>query len=208
MRHRTNSVGLPIGNITSQMMCLIVTTYILMKIVEYGLKFVHYTDDNSGITHDTVSFMKFMRWLKNEVRRDCHLEIHPDKFYLQYYKKTINLLGLKIKYGTLLLPGDRMVHNFKWKITVAIKKAELYPNYMYLTKEHFAGVICSYLGLLKHTASYNLRKAQIERLEHSKWNEILDFDTDNYLKVSVNQIFITIIYLRNNNHKSIYNIFC
>lgn len=194
LRHRTNNVGLPIGNITSQMLCLIVTAYILFKLEEYGLKDVLYTDDDSGITHDTASFMKFMDWLKNEIRRDCHLEIHPDKFHLQYYKKTLNLLGLKIKYGTLLLPGDRMVHNFKWKITVAIQKAEIYPNYIYLTKEHFACVLCSYLGLLKHTASYNLRKEQMERLRHSKWNAILDLDTDNYLKVSVKPAYTKLAY--------------
>jgi len=185
LKDKTNNVGVPIGNITSQMLCLIVTACILWKLHEYGLKFVHYTDDNHGLTKDVCSFMKFMKWLKKEVWEECHLIIHPDKFYLQYYKKTISLLGFKIKYGCLLLPGDRVVHNFKWKITCAIRKAAEHKNYMYRTKESFVGVLCSYLGLLKHTASYNLRKSQITRLAESKWGKILDFDTENYYKVAI-----------------------
>lgn len=194
-------VGLPIGNITSQMMSLVVTTFMLMMLKEYGLKNVHYTDDNCGITLDVESFMKFLTWLRNESVKRWHLEIHPNKFYLQYYKKTVNLLGVKIKYGTLMLPGDRMVHNFKWKITIAISKAEAYPNYIYFTKEHFAGVLCSYLGLLKHTASYNLRKEQVARLQHSKWDAVLDFDTENYLKVSVKPTYTALAYAVRQNKK-------
>lgn len=200
-RHKTNNVGLPIGNITSQMLCLIVTTFILMMLEEYGLKFVHYTDDNCGIIRDVESFMKFMRWLKNEVWQRWHLQIHPFKFYLQYYKKTINLLGYKIKYGFLLLPGDRLVHNFKWKIECAIRKAETYPNYIYFTKEHFAGVLCSYLGSLKHTASYNLRKEQMTLIAASRWGKVLDIDTENYYKVAVKPYYTSLAYAVRQNKK-------
>lgn len=193
--------GMPIGNVTSQMFCLIVTTFILLILERFGILSVLYTDDDCGVVCDKENFMRFYSYLKMEVRSSCHLEIHPKKFYLQYYKKTVNLLGFKIKYGRLLLPGDRMVHNFIWKITCAIRKSEEYENYIYKAKEGFVSVMCSYLGLLKHTASYNLRKQQMERLMASKWNIVLEFDTENYYKVRIRDKYTLKSYYKLRNKK-------
>lgn len=195
------TVGLPLGNTTSQMMCLVATTLILRILEKFNIRNVLYTDDDCGVVTDTANFMKIMAYLKKEVLERYRLEIHPDKFYLQYYKKTVSLLGFKIKYGRLLLPGNRLVHGFKWKIDCAIRKAERYPNYIYKAKEGFVGAMCSYLGLLCHTASYNLRKHQMELLMASGWGRVLDVDTDNYSKVWIREKYTVRAYYKALNKK-------
>ena len=201
---KTNNVGLPIGNITSQMLSLIVTTFILRMLVDFGLKFAHYTDDNCGVTRDKESFLKFMRWLANELQQRYGLTIHPHKFHLQYYKKPVNFLGYKIMYGSYLAPGNRLAHNFKWKIECYIRKAELYTDFIYWRKEQFSCTLCSYLGLLKHTASYNLRREQIQKVIDSRWSIVFDFDTENYYKVSIKKDYTEMAYrLRKNKQRKL-----
>ncbi len=181
-------VGVPLGNWPSQMYCLIVSTLVLSIINSYARTDEIpelYTDDIFGCTADPESWLKFLRYLERKLKEEYCLDLHPNKRWLQYYKKTINVLGYKVKYGTLLLPGDRLVHNFKWYVERSVRKANIYPNYIFYTKEHFAGALCSYLGLLKHTASYNLRRRQMDIVSNSPWGDILDIDTDDYLKVSI-----------------------
>ena len=74
--HRNDGVGIPIGNVTSQMMCNFVTTAILFFLAKFGIRFVHYTDDNAGAVADKADFLKTMKLLKAFVAEDLHLQIH------------------------------------------------------------------------------------------------------------------------------------
>lgn len=196
--HRCDGVGIPIGNVTSQMMCNFVTTAILFFLAKFGIRFAHYTDDNGGAVPDKEDFLKTMRLLKAFVAEDLHLQIHPFKFYLQHYTKGIEMLGFKIK-KSRLLPSDRIFHNFDWKITRAIRRAEDNEDYVYRNKESFMQTLNSYLGTLKWCNSYRLRKMEVERVSNSKWNAVFDFDTDNYLKVTIKPRFnIVNYYIRAN----------
>jgi len=195
------TVGFPLGNTTSQMICLVATTLILRIIDKFNIPSVLYTDDDCGVVTDTANFMKVMAYLKKEIKERYRLEIHPDKFYLQYYKKTVNFLGFKVKYGRLLLPGNRLVNGFKWRVACAIRKAELRPNYIFKAKESFVGAMCSYLGLLCHTASYNLRKQQMELLMTSRWGKVLDVDRENYSKVWIREEYTVKAYYKTLNRK-------
>ena len=53
--------------------------------------------------------------------------------------------------------------------------------------------------MLKWCNSYRLRKMEVERVSNSKWNAVFDFDTDNYLKVTIKPRFnIVNYYIRAN----------
>ena len=198
--HREDGVGIPIGNVTSQMMCNFVTTAFLFFLAKFGIRFAHYTDDNGGAVPDKRDFLKTMKLLKAFVAEDLHLQVHPFKFYLQHYTKGIEMLGFKIK-GSRILPSDRIFHNLDWKITRAIRRAEENENYVYRNKETFMQTLNSYLGTLKWCNSYRIRKMEIERVSHSRWNAVYDFDTENYLKVSVKPRFNLINYYIRQNRK-------
>ncbi len=191
-------VGIPIGNVASQMMCNFVTTAILFFLAKFGIRFAHYTDDNGGAVPDKRDFLKTMRLLKVFVAEDLHLQIHPFKFYLQHYTKGIEMLGFKIK-KSRILPSDRIFHNFDWKITRAIRYAEEDEGYVYRNKESFLQTMNSYLGILKWCNSFRLRKMETERVINSRWSAVYDFDTDNYLKVTIKPRFnIVNYYIRAN----------
>lgn len=176
--------GIPIGNVTSQALVLLVTTNFLFFMDSIVDAFSHYTDDNGGVTTDKERFLARKAVIAEFVERECHFTLHPDKFYFQHYSKGIELLGYRLKYG-LLLPSKRLIHNFNWKITVAIRKSKGNRRYMMATKDKFMSVINSYCGLLKHTASYNYRKRQLSRLKESPWSEVFDFDEEQWLKVTI-----------------------
>lgn len=178
--------GIPIGNVTSQALVLLATTPFLyfMSCIVFG--FSHYTDDNAGVITDKEGFLAKRPIIAEFVKREFHFTLHPDKFYFQHYSKGIEFLGYRLKYG-LILPSKRVMHNFAWKINVAIQKAEGNCRYMLATKDGFMSVVNSYCGLLKHTASYNYRKRQLTRLKESPWAEVFDFDEEQWLKVTIKQ---------------------
>lgn len=176
--------GIPIGNVTSQEFVLFATTLFLrfMDCIVFG--FSHYTDDNGGVTTDREGFLAKRPIIADFVERDSHFTLHPDKFYFQHYSKGMEMLGYRLKYG-LILPSKRLMHNFAWKIDVAVRRADGNRRYMLANKDRFMSVVNSCCGLLKHTASYNYRKRQLQRLMDSPWAEVFDFDETNWLKVTI-----------------------
>lgn len=181
--HKTDRIGLPIGNVTSQNMANFGTTPYLRRMEKVADKFVHYTDDNKGIVRDKKRFLKSL----NQIKKDCweqdHLIIHPKKFDIQHYSKGTRIGAYKIRFDRIL-PNDRIAHNFKYKITKAIESAERDEKYIYKHKEDFMATINSYLGILKHCNSYRLKKEYIEKLKHSRWNIVFKFAPD-YHKVTI-----------------------
>ena len=178
--------GIPIGNVTSQEFVLFATTPFLRFIACIVYDFAHYTDDNGGVTTDKEGFLAKRPIIADFAERDSHFTLHPDKFYFQHYSKGMEMLGYRLKYG-LILPSKRLMHNFAWKITIAIREAEEDRRFMLATKDKFMSVVNSCCGLLKHTASYNYRKRQLTRLKESPWSEVFDFDEEQWLKVTIKE---------------------
>ncbi len=176
--------GIPIGNVTSQAFVLIITTPFLRLVASIVYAFSHYTDDNCGVTTDKEGFLAKRHILAEYVKSENHFQLHPEKFYFQHYSKGVEFLGYRLKYG-LILPSKRLMHNFRWKITCAIRNAENDRKYMFATKDRFLSVVNSCCGLLKHTASFNFRKRELSRLKESPWAEVFTFDEENWLKVNI-----------------------
>ncbi len=176
--------GIPIGNVTSQMLANFATTPFLRYVASIVDGFAHYTDDNCGVVTDNERFLALRKAIADFAERDSRFTLHPDKFYFQHASKGIEFLGYRIYYGRIL-PSRRLVHNFKWKITIAIKRAEGSHHNMLANKECFMSVVNSCCGLLKHTASYDYRKRQLTRLKDSPWSEVFDFDEEQWLKATI-----------------------
>lgn len=183
-RGKATFFGIPIGNVTSQTLILFATTPFLIFIAVIVYAYSHYTDDNCGVVTDRDGFLAKRAIIADFAEKDSHFIVHPDKFYFQHYSKGVEFLGYRLCYGRLL-PSKRLMHNFSWKITVAIRKAEENKLWMLRNKEHMMSVINSYCGLLKHTASFNFRKRELSRLQTSEWSMVFDFDETNWLKVGI-----------------------
>lgn len=177
MRGKVTSTGVAIGNVTSQMAAMFIVDGYLRLLEAMGYKFVHYTDDTCIIVKDRERWAYHLQILERYTADRLHLTLHPDKRYMQHHSKGVEFLGYKMRFNRLL-PSDRIVHNYRWKVDCAIRRAELDPDYMMREGEHFMQVVNSYNGLLSWCNAWRLRHDVAETLKASPWSTVFDFHDD------------------------------
>lgn len=163
--------GLPIGNLTSQ---LFGNVYLndfdhfvkkQLKIKYYG----RYVDDFILIHPDKEYLKMCISIIRSYLKENLHLELHPNKIYLQHYSKGVKYLGTVIKPHRIYI-ANRTKGNFHKAIEEQNKIARDHKP----TKEEqqaFQSSINSYLGIMKHYKSYKLRKAMLfKNLSAWWWN--------------------------------------
>ena len=177
--------GVPIGNVTSQTLSNFVTTGYLRLIEEAGFDFAFYTDDTGMFCHreDKDRLLSYLPIFEDYLKRECGLKMHPNKRYIQDTRKGFNAFGFRIK-GRNITPSKRLVYNFKRLVGYLLLLAEEDVRNLYLYREQAQARLNSYLGLLRWSHSYNLRKAQMIRLQASKWAQIFRFPVG-YEKVEI-----------------------
>lgn len=200
LRGKTNGIGIPIGNVTSQMLANFLTTFYLRYLSSLGYLFVHYTDDTAFVFRDLARFLEDIGRFEWFLQTELHLTLHPHKRYIQHYSKGICMLGYKVRYDRTL-PSDRIVHNLKWKVECAIRKAEGNVSYMMVEKDHFVQVINSYMGLMKWCNTFRFRRTILKSIADSVWGKVLVIDTVNWLKVNVKPEASTLEYYKRQNKK-------
>ena len=200
LRGKTNGIGIPIGNVTSQMLANFLTTFYLRYLSSLGYLFVHYTDDTAFVFRDLARFLEDIGRFEWFLQTELHLTLHPHKRYIQHYSKGICMLGYKVRYDRTL-PSDRIVHNLKWKVECAIRKAEGNVSYMMVEKDHFVQVINSYMGLMKWCNTFHFRRTVLKSIADSVWGKVLVIDTVNWLKVNVKPEASTLEYYKRRNKK-------
>jgi len=156
--HSPPECGLPIGNLTSQIFANIylhaLDIFITQKIRNpyYG----RYVDDFIIIHHDREFLKALIPQISNFLSIKLKLNLHPNKIYLQHYSKGVKFLGHIIKPNRIYI-SNRIKGNF----FQAIHKQNRIIHNNRPTKEiliAFLNSMNSYLGLMKHTKSYKLRK--------------------------------------------------
>ncbi len=156
--------GLPIGNLTSQ---LFGNVYLndfdhfikcKLKIKYYG----RYVDDLVILHQDKEYLKSIIPQLREYLKSNLSLELHPRKIYLQYFSKGVSFLGVIIKPHRIYIK-NRTKGNFYrkikfwndfWQKTEKVKREEF---------NEFISNINSYLGLMRHYQTYKLRKKLIEK---------------------------------------------
>lgn len=197
---KTNYEGTAIGNLHAQMMGLFVSSMIGDMLTSMGYKFVIYTDDIY------VAVPCFDRWrddlktLEYYCTNTLHVRIHPNKRYVQHWSKGCNILGMRMRYG-IITPSKRMVHNLKWMCSCEARKANEHFGYALRNKEGLMSSINSYMGLMKWTSSYTIRKSVFSTLKESKWSEIFNFDNITFSKVSIKNNMTRDMWYRMKNKK-------
>lgn len=136
--------GLPLGNLTSQ---LLVNVYMneFDQFVKHGLKqkyYIRYADDFVIMHHDRGVLMEVLSKVHNFLEERLKLSLHPDKIFLKTIASGVDFLGwVHFPYYRVLRTTTKK-RMFK-KIGDSVKKPE---------------VVQSYLGLLSHGNSWNLRQ--------------------------------------------------
>ena len=168
--------GLAIGNYTSQMFANFYMTPLdlfiknILGIQLYG----RYVDDfmmygPKEILLDAAP--KIREFALNEL----DLTISPEKFYIQPYEHGVKFIGSVIKPGRIYCGAK-----IQWALEKRIKST--YPG---IDIDKDLSSINSYLGLMKHYSSFNIRKTILDNLPPS-WDMYLSPNND-YTKLKKNK---------------------
>lgn len=155
--HLDGRHGLPIGNLTSQMTGNFFLSPLDHLITEqwdvplYG----RYVDDmvlvHSSREHQLSVRERIREWLATN-----GLTLHPRKMYLQHYSKGVPFVGGVVKPGRMYI-SNRTVGYF-YDTLARYNRLAQEPGYVETHGEEFVASVNSYLGQMKHFATYNIRK--------------------------------------------------
>jgi hypothetical protein len=172
--------GLPIGNYSSQVFAnFFMTTldYYVMK--ELGLEMYGRYVDDFLMFGPREKLIEVAPKIREFAWEELGLVVSPSKFYLQPSRHGVKFVGSFIMPGRIYA-GNRVRGELE-KI-LHQKKPELD------TLHHYQSVVNSYLGLLSHHASYNIRHELLSDLS-SSWRTYFEVD-ENYKKINLKTLIV------------------
>lgn len=163
--------GLAIGNITSQMFANFYMTkfdkWMISKYLYYG----RYVDDFHFEGKDKEQMLKDINEIRSYLKINLGLNLHPNKLYIQHYRKGCKFIGSVVK-GELLYVSNRTVSNFINTIRNYKSIIEKNPKYLKENAEHIVSSLNSYFGLLGHYNSYAIRR-KIANMIPPEWYNVI-----------------------------------
>ena len=166
MRFVEKGLALPIGNLTSQLY-----SNVYMNVFDQYVKrdilcrhYGRYVDDSTMIDPDREWLLAQVPKVREFLADELGLELHMGKLHIQEIHRGVEFLGTFVK------PYRDYVSNKTLeRIKGRLQQTDLRNG------EAANRTICSYLGILSHTASYNLRR---EIFDTSDIAQIVEFDAD------------------------------
>ncbi|PIQ69734.1 hypothetical protein COS55_00230 [Candidatus Shapirobacteria bacterium CG03_land_8_20_14_0_80_40_19] len=183
--HSPLNCGLPIGNLTSQVLAnFYMNGFDHFIKHDLGIRFYGRYVDDFVLVHSDKEYLKsLIPILSNFLLFTLKLTLHPKKIYLQLYTKGIKYLGGVIKPYRIYI-ANRTKGNF---YRVIIKINDVFKNED-IDKQKLSKFLAStnsYLGIMSQYKTYNLRqKILTNQLVPIFWNFFkLVQNEDKYLKV-------------------------
>lgn len=163
--HSNSNTGLPIGNLTSQ-----VFGNVYMNDFDHwvkkglGIKYYgRYVDDMVFVHNDKNYLQGMIPEFADFLLSNLKLSIHPDKIVLVNANDGIQFLGQIIKpYRNYI--SNRTKNNFYQAIQSINKAMSEVPEFSWQQLSNIQATLNSYLGIMKHAATFNLRKTMMGRL--------------------------------------------
>jgi RNA-directed DNA polymerase len=159
-----SDTGLPIGNLTSQVFGNVYLNdfdhYVKkkLKIKYYG----RYVDDMLFVHEDKKYLESLLPILQEQVSL-AGLRLHPNKIFLKQIAEGIPFLGQIIKAHRNYI-GNRTKNNFFQTIQEINKVMAVVPEFSWQQLCDIRAKVNSYLGIMQHANSYNLRRAMMAKL--------------------------------------------
>ena len=142
--------GLPIGNFYSQLLANLVMAEADAGMIKTGVRYTRFVDDICVVA-ETASEIIHARKVFIKVAERLKLKVHPDKFYIQPALHGVKFCGKVVKLNRIYI-SNRTVH----ALHTAIEEYSRMPSYD--NAVHVMQSINSYFGLMKGTASFNIKK--------------------------------------------------
>lgn len=156
--------GLPIGNFYSQLIANLVMALVdeRMKDIQY-VRYTRFVDDMCFIAQTAQEILE-VREMLFDFLGDLKLTLHRDKFYIQPYWHGVRFCGKVVKCNRIYI-SNRTVGAITEKIRIASY------NPTPTSAKHLMQSVNSYFGLMKGTASFNIRKRIMRQVleSFSEW---------------------------------------
>ena len=159
--------GLPIGNLTSQ-----VFANFYMNIFDHYMKhdlglryYGRYVDDFVIVHRDKEYLKALIPKISAFLKLELCLTLHPDKVYLQHYTKGVKYLGVVLKPYRRYIAKRTLGNMYDVICEFNAQSLPFSPK----LKNAFVCSMNSYLGILSHYHSYNMRRKLIYSHLSSKW---------------------------------------
>ena len=167
--HTKPNCGLPIGNLTSQMFGNVyMNNFDHWVKQELGIKYYgRYVDDFVLIHTDKEYLKTCIPRIRNYLKEELLLELHPNKIYFQHVRKGVQYLGAVVKPYRINI-ASQIKGNYYNTIVAQNKIA----NQHVPTKEEqvtFVSVMNSYFGLMKHYSTFKQRKSILFNTMSAQW---------------------------------------
>lgn len=162
--------GLPIGNLTSQLFGNIYMNQFDHWVKHnLGIKYYGRYVDDFILVHNNKEYLKAcISKIEKHLKESLELVLHPNKIYLQQYKKGVQYLGAVIKPHRTYI-ANRTKGNFY----SAIENYNMLLNTAKLNKEQQQLILTSinsYLGIMKHFKTYKFRKQILLKYLSKHWS--------------------------------------
>lgn len=163
-----DNYGLPIGNLTSQCFANFYLHWFDLYVKEEFGFYGRYVDDFYVICKNKSKIAKFVPNMSAYLVDNLMVKLHPDKIYIQHYRKGLKFTGSVVK-GKRLYTSNTTVSN----VYMVIHKFN--DEVSEENVEHFVQSLNSYWGFMKHYSSYNV-KVKIFSLIDYKWFRYLSYN--------------------------------
>lgn len=155
-KNKNNNIGLPLGNLTSQ---LFVNIYMnkFDQFVKHKLKikyYIRYADDFIFLSENKKELKEIISIINNFLLEELKLEMHPDKVFIKTLSSGVDFLGM------VNFPHHKILRTkTKKRMFGKMKKKKLELENDLISKESFDQSLQSYLGMLAHCDGYKVRNS-------------------------------------------------
>lgn len=172
--HSQECIGMPIGNITSQLLANFYLSEFDARMMslcaEAGAKYVRFVDDFTIVAQDKLIIKRLAHMAGTYLRERLHLQLHPDKVYLQEARHGVKFVGTVIKPGRNYL-SNRTIGKFVSALDALEKHcADIVikgnSKERLLRLDSMISGINSYLGFACHNSSYSILYRNFTKLSN------------------------------------------
>lgn len=157
-------VGLPIGNLPSQLLANLLLSQFDKLIIERVGKdggYGRYVDDFLVISRDEKLLLNILQEARNYLLEELELTLHPHKVSLQRAASGVRFTGVLIRPGRAL-PNQRTIEH----LYDVIDRFGMAPNPEGEVLQRYANRINSLMGMLAHCNTYNIRRKAWTMMPH------------------------------------------
>lgn len=171
--------GLPIGNLTSQIFANFYLNFFDKYVTEQcGIKYYgRYVDDFVIVHEDKGFLLELKENLKEFIKRELAMTLHPKKVYLQHYSKGVKFIGAVIKPNREYI-GNRTKGNLYAHIMEFNKELARQPGQAVKMLDQVAASINSYLGFMIHYKTFKIRRKLLTEVLAPGWRRYLEVAPD------------------------------